>query len=253
MYVADKSAGDDRIPVAIPNYLERAAGDPAGLCHGELAVWPRLHRTAVTVVRFAFSDLIIPDTAVAALRDARETYGDAMIIAPSHRDDTDILATGVLLRSAGLKAARYIAKAELMERRWKAALLGHLGGIPVDRHHAGEDADRRALDGVVAHTLEEEERPMVVYPEATRYSGPLIREEIKAGAAFYAARHQVPIIPIGIAGTEGATRRLLKERRRSRVAVSVSRPIEPSRRIKANTAVLRTAMQDVFDEANALL
>ncbi|HET9770279.1 MAG TPA: lysophospholipid acyltransferase family protein, partial [Acidimicrobiia bacterium] len=115
----------------------------------------------------------------------------ACILAPSHRSylDTPFLACVTRRR------IRFMGKAELWKYRWSAAFLSALGGFPVDR--AG--ADRAALRAAQA-ALEGGE-PLGMFPEGTRRSGPVV-EDLHHGVAFLAARLGVPIVPIGIGGSE---------------------------------------------------
>ena len=85
-------------------------------------------------------------------------------------------------------------------------------------------ADRAALrvleDALAAGS------PVAVFPEGTRKSGPEIGE-LFAGAAFLAIKLGVPIVPVGIGGSEHILPKGKLFPRIHRVAVSVGQPIHP--------------------------
>lgn len=175
----------------------------------------------------------------------------ACILAPSHRSylDTPFLACVTKRR------IRFMGKAELWKYGWSARFLSALGGFPVDR--AG--ADRAALRA--AQTALEGGEPLGMFPEGTRRSGPVI-EDLHNGVAFLAARLGVPIVPIGIGGSETILARDRKMPRFNRVVLIVGEPIHPPARepgasvrrgdVAALTEELRSAVQRLFDEAEAV-
>ena len=100
---------------------------------------------------------------------------------------------------------------------------------------------------------------MAVFPEGTRKSGPEIGE-LFAGAAFLAVKLGVPIVPVGIGGSEHILPKGKLFPRIHRVAVSVGHPIHPpvldgrARRAAATklTEELRVELQRCFDDAERL-
>jgi 1-acyl-sn-glycerol-3-phosphate acyltransferase len=175
----------------------------------------------------------------------------ACVLAPSHRSylDTPFLACVTRRR------IRFMGKAELWKYGWSAKFLSALGGFPVDR--AG--ADRAALRAAQA-ALEGGE-PLGMFPEGTRRSGPVV-EDLHHGVAFLAARLGVPIVPIGIGGSETILARDRKLPKLTKVVVIVGEPIHPPARefgasvrrgdVAALTEQLRVAIQKLFDEAEAV-
>ena len=174
----------------------------------------------------------------------------ACVLAPSHRSylDTPFLACVTRRR------IRFMGKAELWKYGWSGKFLTALGGFPVDR--AG--ADRAALRAAQA-ALEGGE-PLGMFPEGTRRSGPVV-EDLHNGVAFLAARLGVPIVPIGIGGSETILARGRKLPKLTKVVMIVGDPIQPPARepgasvrrgdVAALTEQLQQAIQNLFDEAEA--
>lgn len=172
------------------------------------------------------------------------------ILAPSHRSylDTPFLACVTRRR------IRFMGKAELWKYPWLTPFYSALGGFPVDR--AGPD--RAALRAAQAALVGGE--PLGMFPEGTRRSGPVV-EDLHDGVAFLAARLGVPIVPIGIGGSETILARDRKLPKLTPVVVVVGEPIHPPVRqagtsvrrgdVAALTEQLRVAIQELFDEAEA--
>ena len=102
---------------------------------------------------------------------------------------------------------------------------------------------------------------MVMFPEGTRRFGPVVlAEEMHAGPAFVATRSGVPIVPMGIAGTDHAMPGGSPLIRPTKVYMVVGEPIRPPvvegrvprRVVEELTEELRQALQVVFDEAQQL-
>jgi 1-acyl-sn-glycerol-3-phosphate acyltransferase len=151
------------------------------------------------------------------------------------------------------RRARFMGKAELWGNRWAGQLMSALGGFPVERG----TADRSAITSAVTALAGGE--PLVVFPEGTRRRGPLI-EDLHDGVAYVAARCRVPIVPVGIGGSEEILARGRKLPRLKRVVIVVGEPIDPPagdgpvkrRAVAALTEQLRVELQQLFDEAQAL-
>ncbi|HEX2381871.1 MAG TPA: lysophospholipid acyltransferase family protein [Acidimicrobiales bacterium] len=174
----------------------------------------------------------------------------AFVLAPVHRSNIDFgLASLVTTRRL-----RYMAKDSL----WKSKPLGNfvsfLGAFPVSRGAADREALRTCIDVIEAG------EPLVMFPEGTRRSGPVI-EELFDGPAYVAAKTQVPIVPVGIGGSEAMMPKGSKLLKPSKLVIVIGEPLEPpapsesgrvSRRaIKQLTDQLRAEVQKLFDDAQS--
>jgi 1-acyl-sn-glycerol-3-phosphate acyltransferase len=146
---------------------------------------------------------------------------------------------------------RFMGKDSLWKRRAGARFFSALGGFPVHRGAVDRDALRRCIEIVEAG------EPLVLFPEGTRQSGPLV-QELFEGAAYVAMRTGVPIVPVGIGGSERAMPKGARALRPVRIAIVVGEPIEPpvgdgrrgSRRaVRELTAQLHKQLQELFDSA----
>lgn len=171
----------------------------------------------------------------------------AYIIAPTHRSLLDIPFSAFVTR----RRIRFMAKQELYESKLGARVFTALGGIPVER---GSATARSALKAI--RVALEAGEPAAVFPEGTRRHGPEI-VDLFDGAAYLAVKLRLPIVPVGIGGSEEilASGKVLPRLRR--VAVVVGDPIFPpegaSTRKRSDlvalTAQLRESLQARFDEA----
>lgn len=213
-----------------------------------LAIWKtwraRMTYRLVRVVILMVARLYLRTMVVGA---GRLKADGAFIIAPVHRSNLD----GPLLNSRCPRIVRSLGKREMFPGgagTWVSAMLGV---FPVQRG-AG---DRRSLQA--ATELMERGEPLLVFPEGTRQSGRQVGE-IYGGTAYLAGRSGVPILPVGIAGTEEAMPPGAKIPRRVPVTIVIAEPLVPPElkngRLSSSqrhefTAQLRAAMQAAMDEA----
>jgi 1-acyl-sn-glycerol-3-phosphate acyltransferase len=173
------------------------------------------------------------------------------VVAPSHRSMMDIPFVAWITP----RQIRYMGKVSLFKIPVIGWLFTVLGGFPVQRDGTDRKALRQAIDMLQRGEV------LLVYPEGTRQHGPKI-EPLQPGAAYLALRAGVPIVPVGIAGSEEIFRSHATKRPRfGRVAVVIGEPIVPSTResgvvpraeVDSLTAQLHDAVQHVFDEAYEL-
>jgi 1-acyl-sn-glycerol-3-phosphate acyltransferase len=173
------------------------------------------------------------------------------ILAPSHRSMMDIPFVGGLVK----KRLRYMGKRSLFEVPVLGRLFVKLGGFPVERDGTDRRALRESIDMLRSGEI------LLVFPEGTRHSGPKI-EPLQPGAAYLALRAGVPIVPVGIAGSEDILRtRASHVPRFGRVTIAIGEPIVvpprdggvvPRAEVDALTARLHEILQQTFDEAHEL-
>lgn len=178
----------------------------------------------------------------------------AFILSPNHRSNLDT----PLLPLIRLAPIRFMGKESLWEAgRFAAWFLDTMGGFPVER----DSADRAALR--LAEEILENGEPLVMFPEGTRRIGPIVEEEhMHSGPSFLAGRQQVPIVPIGMAGSEQAMPTGSKMVYPRKITFVIGEPLAPpeqndkgrvSRRaVQEHTELLRDRIQVLFDEAKAL-
>jgi 1-acyl-sn-glycerol-3-phosphate acyltransferase len=173
------------------------------------------------------------------------------ILAPVHRSNLDTPIVAALTH----RPLRYLGKDSLWKaNRGFAWVLSALGGLPVARGSADREALRRC------QVILEAGQPLVLFPEGTRRYGPVV-DELFDGPAYLATKLGVPIVPVGIGGSEGAQQKGRKLIRPVKVCVIAGDPIAPparedgratSRRaVKALTEQLQVEIQKLFDEARS--
>ena len=169
------------------------------------------------------------------------------MIAPVHRSNLDSPILGFITR----RRMRYMGKDSLWNNRFMAWFSSALGGIPVSRGTADRDA-LRACQAVL-----ERGEPLVMFPEGTRQSGPVI-QELFDGPAFVALRAGAPIVPVGIGGSERVMPKGSKLLRPKKIVLIVGKPIVPptskgvsrGRMVNELTDQLHASLQQLFDEAD---
>jgi 1-acyl-sn-glycerol-3-phosphate acyltransferase len=170
------------------------------------------------------------------------------ILAPVHRSNLDFALVLICTR----RRMRYLAKDSLWKGQgfW-AKVFTALGGIPVARGTADREALRTCIEVLEAG------EPLVMFPEGTRQHGPVV-EELFDGTAFVQSRTGVPIIPVGIGGSEGAMPKGSKIPKPRKVTVIVGPALRfeeaegaKAKRaaIRARTAEIREVVQGLFDRA----
>ncbi len=176
----------------------------------------------------------------------------AFIVSPIHRSNLD---TPLIANITRRRRLRYMGKESLWKTSFGAWFFTTAGGFPVDRATADRDALRACLEVV------ERGEPLVMFPEGTRQFGPTVCEMFD-GPAYVACRAQVPILPIGLGGTEAAMPKGSKLPRPKKLVVVVGPPLYPPappasgrvprRAVRELTEQLGEQLQVLFDEAQVL-
>jgi 1-acyl-sn-glycerol-3-phosphate acyltransferase len=172
----------------------------------------------------------------------------AYILAPNHRSYLDTPFAGAI----DWRRRRFMGKEEMWKNRQFGWIFSALGSFPVARG----TADREALKQAIA--VLEMGDPLVLFPEGERKSGPTIKP-LFDGAVYVAVKAGVPIVPIGIAGSERVMPKGAKFVYPRKVHVEIGPPIPPPRApdggrvprsaYKECTEQLHCEMQRLFDTA----
>lgn len=169
------------------------------------------------------------------------------VLAPVHRSNVDF----AIAATATTRRMRYLAKDSIFKyglgRVWES-----LGAIAVARGTPDRVA-MRSLEDALGRG-----EPVVMFPEGTRQSGPEV-QPLFDGPAYVAARAAVPIVPVGIGGSERAMPKGSKMIRPVKITMVIGPPIVPEAReegarvprrvVSELTAQLKDEVQRLFDEA----
>lgn len=171
----------------------------------------------------------------------------AYVLAPVHRSYVDFLLAAI----AGRRRAHFMAKEEIFRDDWTGRFLRGIGAFPVNR---------RGADRVALRTCEEllaAGQPVVMFPEGRRQSGPRVTECLE-GPAFVAARQRVPIVPVGIGGSDRVMPIGTKMIYPRKVHIVIGPPLHPNverpgrvprAEVRALTGELRAEVQRLYDDA----
>ena len=174
----------------------------------------------------------------------------AFVLAPVHRSNIDFALTALLTK----RPMRYMGKDSI----WKSTALGRfvsmLGAFPVHRGSADRESLRACQEIIEAGS------PLVMFPEGTRRAGPVV-EDLFDGPAFVAAKTGVPVVPVGIGGSERMMPKGARFLKRTPLVMIVGPPIPAPERTEAGrvprtavrelTASVGEEIQRLFDEAQA--
>ncbi|MGH9228154.1 MAG: lysophospholipid acyltransferase family protein [Acidimicrobiales bacterium] len=211
----------------------------------------RLERTAYGAIRGLFAVLARPYFRLEIHgRDHVPAHGP-FVLAPVHRSNLDFILVSALTRTR----MRYMGKASIWKWRWGGRFVSMLGAFPVHRGSADREALRTCLEVI------ENGEPLVMFPEGTRRSGPVV-EDLFDGPAYIAARTGTPLVPVGIGGSVRAMPVGANLVRPHKIVLVVGEPISPpagdgSGRVRRRvmrelTEQLRVSVQALYDEAQRL-
>jgi 1-acyl-sn-glycerol-3-phosphate acyltransferase len=170
------------------------------------------------------------------------------ILSPVHRSNIDT----PLVAACTSRKVHYMGKQEMWKYKVSAAFFTAMGGFPVNRAAA---LDREALRTCIDYLNRGE--PLVIFPEGTRRSGPIV-EEMFEGPAYLATKTGAPIVPVGIGGSEGAMPKGAKFIKPVRCTLVIGPPLHPEagepgkaprRAVRELNDRLQAELQRLFDEA----
>jgi putative phosphoserine phosphatase / 1-acylglycerol-3-phosphate O-acyltransferase len=167
------------------------------------------------------------------------------IVVANHRSYFDTLAMALTIAEAG-RPVRFLGKKEVFEAPVIGQLATAMGGIRVDRGTGSEEPLRAAADALEAGEL------VAMMPEGTIPRGPAFFDpELKGrwGAAKLAKMSRVPVVPVGMWGTEQVWPRsarlpnLLAVTDPPLITIRVGRPVELKyRSLDADTKRIMSAI-----------
>ncbi len=137
----------------------------------------------------------------------------AVIIAPIHVSHLDPPATGCAMPHRRL---RFMAKEELFKGIF-GKLIASLGAYPVHRGEGDMEAIRKSIE------MLNQGEALLVHPEGTRGDG-VHMLPINKGVAMLAKRAAVPVVPVGIIGSNIVMPRGKAKRKRHRITVVFGKP-----------------------------
>lgn len=131
-----------------------------------------------------FLRMLFPTTVI----DKEKFSEESAIVVCNHYASSDVLVVANLLCKKDLNV---LAKAELFKGKFSSWFLTKLGAIKVNRGVPELSVHKEILRRLKAG------KQLLIFPEGTRnQAGTHDMAELKAGAAVYALRAHVPIIPL---------------------------------------------------------
>jgi len=172
------------------------------------------------------------------------------ILSPVHRSNVDTPLVALM----GRRLVRFMGKDSMWKYPVSDWFFTSMGGFPVHRGTPDRDALRSC------ERLLSDGQALVIFPEGTRRSGPVV-EEVFEGPAYLSAKLQVPIVPVGIGGSEGAMPKGARGIRPVKISIIVGEPIRPPpptgsgrvgrKGVGALSRQLQGRLQGLFDQAEA--
>lgn len=210
----------------------------------------RLSHVFYTIVRGLVVAVCVGYTRARVIGKHNIPSSGPFLLAPIHRSNIDTPLAAAVTR----RRMRFMGKDSIWKFKPIGWIISSLGAFPVTRG----SADREALKRCIA-VLESGE-PLVLFPEGTRQSGPVV-QPLFDGAAYVAVKAGVPIIPVGIGGSEGVMPKGSKMIYPRKCVLVVGEPIKavadetgriPRSAVKDITETLAKDLQRLFDEAQRL-
>ncbi len=207
----------------------------------------RVSRAFYGVVRAIVIGLVRLVTRVTVVGRENVPVDGAFLLAPIHRSNIDTPLVAAVTR----RRMRFMGKDSLWRVRPVGWIVSALGAFPVTRGSADREALRRCV------LVLEAGEPLVLFPEGTRQSGPRVMP-LFDGAAYVAVKAGVPIIPVGIGGSEGVMPKGSRMIRPRKCVVVVGEPFTatvdeagrvPRSAVREVTERLSVELQRLYDDA----
>jgi len=171
------------------------------------------------------------------------------VVAPVHRSYVDFFIVAL----AFPRCLRFMVKNSIWKSKGFGAFVEWMGSFPVDRDRPDRDALRACEQAVAMGD------PVVMFPEGQRRDGDSV-VDLFDGPAWVACRHRVPVVPVGIGGSQRAMPRGARFVCPARVTVVLGEPIYPDvdtsgrvprRKVAEMTDRVQTEVQRLYDQARA--
>ncbi len=140
----------------------------------------------------------------------------AFVLAPVHRSYVDTPIAGSVTR----RRLRFMGKDTMWKHPWFGRVITALGAFPVSRGTADREALKRSIEVLTNG------EGLVLFPEGERKQGPIV-QPLFEGAVYIAIKAGVPIIPVGIGGSERVMPKHAKFVFPRKVHVEIGPPIPP--------------------------
>lgn len=157
------------------------------------------------------------------------------VIAPVHRSNVDFAVVGAAIP----RVVRFMAKDAIWKVKPAGWFVEQMGSFPVRREQADRNALRHCERGLGQGD------PVVMFPEGRRREGDIV-EEVLDGPAWVACRNRVPVVPVGLSGTDRAMPIGAMLLRPAKIRVVIGEPIYPE--VPATGRVPRRAIAELTDE-----
>jgi 1-acyl-sn-glycerol-3-phosphate acyltransferase len=175
----------------------------------------------------------------------------AFILAPVHRSNIDFALVALVTK----RRMRFMGKSTIWKYKQLGKVFDALGAYPVVRGTADRES-MRATTEFLDHG-----EPVVIFPEGARKFGPEV-QPLFDGPAYLACKLDIPVVPVGIGGSERVMPKGSKFIRPHKVVLVVGEPLSPPpaavsgrvhrRAIREMTEQIKAEVQRLFDEAQKL-
>ncbi len=226
--------------------MSEQTGSGRASARHEVAPLSRWERVVYRCIRFVLEVICRTFWRMEVTGRDRLPAAGPFILSPVHRSNIDFLVVGASLP----RIMRFMAKDGIWKVESVGRFLEHMGAFPVNRERPDRGALRNCEEALALGD------PVIMFPEGRRMAGEVV-EEMQDGPAWVACRSRVPIVPMGLGGTDEAMPIGAKMVRPVKLRVVFGEPIYPdvpaSGRVPRHsvselTERLRTEVQRCYDE-----